>query len=214
MDIRTREAVRYLGYGTSVPDDSTLQRIKESFVELEKLADKKSIYCMFELKTEDNGTIAVGNVEVYSKNLQTNLKDCEKVILFAATLGLDVDRQIRKYQLVDMSKALVMQACATTILEEYCNQIQKMLAEQLQMEGKYIRPRFSPGYGDFSILHQKDVLTMLDASKKIGIAMTENYMLIPTKSVTALIGVGDVATSCNLDGCEACDKRDCTYRRS
>lgn len=214
MDIRTKEAVRYLGYGKNAVDDKTLQEIQKSFRELKHLADRKSIYRIFELSLKDENEVRIGNVEIRSINLRTNLTDCKMVVLFAATLGIDVDRQIRKYQLVDMSKAVIMQACAAVILEEYCDELQKQIGEQLRLEGTYIRPRFSPGYGDFSILHQKDMLAMLDAPKRIGVTMTDSYMLTPTKSVTAVIGIGDREVNCNSNGCDECKKVDCTYRRS
>ena len=214
MDIRTKEAVRYLGYGKNEVDDKTLQEIQDSFRELERLADKKSIYRIFELSLKDENELKIGNVEIYSRNLRTNLKDCKQVVLFVATLGTEVDRLIRKMQVVDMAKAVVMQACAATLLEEYCDELQQKIAEHMQEQGKYIRPRFSPGYGDFSIQHQKDVLAMLEASKRIGVTMTDSYMLTPTKSVTAVIGIGDAEMNCNLNSCEECDKTDCTYRRS
>ncbi len=214
MDIRTKEAVRYLRYGKNAVDDKTLQEIQDSFRELERLADKKSIYRIFELSLKDENELKIGNVEIYSRNLRTNLKDCKQVVLFVATLGTEVDRLIRKMQVVDMAKAVVMQACAATLLEEYCDELQKKIAERMQEQGKYIRPRFSPGYGDFSIQHQKDVLAMLETSKRIGVTMTDSYMLTPTKSVTAVIGIGDAEMNCNLNSCEECDKTDCTYRRS
>ena len=214
MDIRTKEAVRYLGYGKNEVDDKTLQEIQDSFRELERLADKKSIYRIFELSLKDENELKIGNVEIYSRNLRTNLKDCKQVVLFAATLGAEVDRLIRKMQVVDMAKAVVMQACAATLLEEYSDELQQKIAERMQEQGKYIRPRFSPGYGDFSIQHQKDVLAMLETSKRIGVTMTDSYMLTPTKSVTAVIGIGDAEMNCNLNSCEECDKTDCTYRRS
>ena len=214
MDIRTKEAVRYLGYGKNEVDDKTLQEIQDSFRELERLADKKSIYRIFELSLKDENELKIGNVEIYSRNLRTNLKDCKQVVLFVATLGTEVDRLIRKMQVVDMAKAVVMQACAATLLEEYSDELQQKIAEHMQEQGKYIRPRFSPGYGDFSIQHQKAVLAMLEASKRIGVTMTDSYMLTPTKSVTAVIGIGDAEMNCNLNSCEECDKTDCTYRRS
>ena len=214
MDIRTKEAVRYLGYGKNEVDDKTLQEIQDSFRELERLADKKSIYRIFELSLKDENELKIGNVEIYSRNLRTNLKDCKQVVLFVATLGTEVDRLIRKMQVVDMAKAVVMQACAATLLEEYSDELQQKIAEHMQEQGKYIRPRFSPGYGDFSIQHQKDVLAMLETSKRIGVTMTDSYMLTPTKSVTAVIGIGDAEMNCNLNSCEECDKTDCTYRRS
>lgn len=214
MDIRTKEAVRYLGYGKNAVDEKILQEIQNCFRELEELADKKSIYRIFELSLKDENELKIGNVEIYSRNLRTNLKDCKQVVLFVATLGTEVDRLIRKMQVVDMAKAVVMQACAATLLEEYCDELQQKIAERMQEQGKYIRPRFSPGYGDFSIQHQRDVLAMLEASKRIGVTMTDSYMLTPTKSVTAVIGISDTQTECKSNTCEECDKTDCTYRRS
>ncbi len=214
MDIRTREAVRYLGYGKCAVDEKILQDIKDSFRELDNLAEKKSIYRTFKLSVKGENRLGIENVEICSRNLRMNLNDCHEVIIFGATLGVEIDRQIRKYQLVDMSKAVIMQACAAVVLEEYCDEWQSQIREQLRMEGKYLRPRFSPGYGDFSIFHQKDLLAMLESSKKIGLTMTESYMLTPTKSVTAVIGISYKEMHCHQNGCEECSKTDCTYRRS
>ena len=213
MDIRTKEAVRYLGYRKCTVDDKTLQVIRESFQELERFADKKSIYRLFELSVTDENKLLIGNAEIHSRNLRANLKDCTNVLLFAATLGVDVDRHIRRMQLVDMARAVVMQACAATLLEEYCDELQDKIAKQLRSKGKYIRPRFSPGYGDFSIHHQKDLLSMLEAPKKIGLAMTESCMLTPTKSVTAVIGISNIEVNCNSNECEQCKKADCIYKK-
>lgn len=213
MDIRTKEAVRYLGYRKCAVDDKTLQVIRESFQELERFADKKSIYRLFELSVTDENKLLIGNAEIHSRNLRANLKDCTNVLLFAATLGVDVDRHIRRMQLVDMARAVVMQACAATLLEEYCDELQEKIAKQLRSKGKYIRPRFSPGYGDFSIHHQKDLLSMLEAPKKIGLAMTESCMLTPTKSVTAVIGISNIEVNCNSNECEQCKKADCIYKK-
>ena len=88
------------------------------------------------------------------------------------------------------------------------------IADEMAPEYKGMRPRFSPGYGDFDIHHQEEILRMLDAHKKIGLSMTESYMLTPTKSVTALIGFAEKEMDCPKSGCEVCEKKDCIYRRA
>lgn len=214
MDIRTKEAVRYLGYGKTAVDEKTLLMIQESFEELETISEPKSVYRIFELLSPDEQELQICNLRIKSKSLQKNLKSCEQVVLFGATIGTAVDRQIRTYEITDMARAVVMQACAAATLEEYCDELQEQIAQELAEENVYLRPRFSPGYGDFSILHQKEILNMLEAPKKIGLAMTEGYMLTPTKSVTALIGVSKTKEPCHRKGCEECTKEDCVYRRS
>lgn len=213
MDRRTKEAVRHLGYKQIAIDEKTLAMIQETFDELDKISVLKSNYHIFELSEKDD-ELQIGNLQIKSKSLQKNLKRCTQVVLFGATMGIDVDRQIRTYELTDMARAVVMQACAAAMLEEYCDEMQEKIAQQLAEEHLYLRPRFSPGYGDFSILHQQEILNMLDAPKRIGLTMTDAYMLAPTKSVTAIIGVSNTKEPCHQKGCEECTKEDCLYRRS
>ncbi len=213
MDIRTREAIRYLGYGKHAIDERTRRLIQDSFEELEQVTDAKFVYRIFEVSVPDTDVLKIGKLEIKSKNLSKNLKGCHMAVLFGATLGTGVDMLMKKYTIVDMTKAVVLQACAAAVLEEYCDKMQKQIALEA-LEGLYLRPRFSPGYGDFSILHQKELLDMLEAPKKIGLTMTDGYMLTPTKSVTAVIGISRENSLCPVKGCEECSKTDCVYRRS
>ena len=213
MDIRTKEVIRYLGYGKHTVDEKILRAIEESFEELVRVAETKSVSQIYDLDLKNENLLVIENVEISSANLQTNLKGCKQVVLFAATLGIEVDRLIRKTQIVDMAKAVVIQACAATLLEEYCDELQMEIAELMKEQRKFIRPRFSPGYGDFSISHQKDILSLLNTPKTIGLSMTDSYMLTPTKSVTAVIGISDMAANCSSNTCESCNKTDCKYKR-
>ena len=214
MDTRTKEAIRYLGYGKSSIDEKTYVLIQECFEELERISVPKCVYRIFELSFPHEDELQICNLHIKSKNLYKNLRGCEQVVLLGTTLGSAVDRALRTHELTNMAKAVVMQACAAAMLEEYCDEMQDKIAQQLAEENLYLRPRFSPGYGDFSILHQQEILDMLDAPKRIGLTMTDAYMLAPTKSVTAIIGVSNKKEPCHQKGCEECTKADCLYRRS
>jgi len=179
-----KEAIRYLGYRNHAVDEKTYLLIQECMNELEQMAKPKCVYRIFELKCSENGMLEIGIMSIPSKHLKQNLKGCDQVAIMCATLGIEVDNQMRKYEVVNMAKAVVYQACAAAHLEAYCDKIQKEISI-----GFTSRPRFSPGYGDFSILFQQQILDMLEASKRIGVSMTDGYMLIPTKSVTAVIGL-------------------------
>ncbi len=213
MDIRTKEAVRYLGYGRHAIDDRTFELIQDSFRELESNSEARFVYRIFEISGRKQDCLTIGTMPIKSQDLYKNLKDCNKAVLFAATLGLQVDRAIKTYTITDVSRAVVMQACAAAMLEEFCDFKVEEIARELE-KGLYLRPRFSPGYGDFSITHQKEVLEMLDASKRIGLTLTQANMLIPMKSVTAVIGISEKDESCHKSGCESCAKTECMYRRS
>lgn len=214
MDQMTKEAIRYLGYGKHAVDEKTLALISDSFRNLEDAAGRKSIYRIFDLTRISETKFTVGEVEVESRSLGRNLMGCSKIILFGATLGTPVDRLITRTSLVDMAGAVVIQACAAALLEEYCDQCQMEIQEALEKEELYLRPRFSPGYGDFDISFQAPLMRMLDCAKTIGLTMTDSYMMTPTKSVTAVIGASPIKEKCHIKGCEACNKKDCMYRRN
>lgn len=213
MDTRTKEAIRYLGYGKSAIDDQTLQLVSDSMKELDRLTDKRIIYRIFEFSVPDTDWIALEHMRIHSRNLSRNLKGCSKVVLLGATLGAETDRLLRRLSITDIARAVVVQACAAAILEEYLDEWQEGLRKDLAGEGFYLRPRFSPGYGDFSIEHQGEILWLLDSAKRIGLSMTESGMLTPTKSVTAVIGLSREETACHRSGCEVCKKKDCEFRR-
>lgn len=208
-----KEAVRYLGYGSHEADESTLEMIRACFRELKETANERMVYRVFDLHMPDEGYLQIGNMQVESKSLLRNLKGCERVILLGATLGVEVDILMKRYSCTDMAKAVVLQACGAAQLEEYLDECQSKIAAEMEDKGYYLRPRFSPGYGDFSILHQKEMLVMVDAARRIGLTMTDSSMLTPMKSVTALIGLSTEQENCHRKGCEACEKIDCPYRR-
>ncbi len=213
MDHLMREAVRYLGYGKHAVDDQILGLIADSFESLRTVSSRKSVYRIFDLEQEDGETVRFGSLTVKSKNLGKNLRGCDKIVLFGATLGIGVDQLLSRTSKTDMAKTVVLQACAAALLEEYCDECQERIREEMESEGRYLRPRFSPGYGDFSIECQRDLVRMLDCAKSIGLTLTESCMMAPSKSVTAVIGAGRAAVRCHRQGCESCEKIDCIYRR-
>lgn len=214
MDKRTQEIVRYLGLGKHAVEERILQLIHELYSELETIAEPKYVYRIFELSMPGDNELQIGNLVIESDKLYKNLNGCHEVVLMAITLGIAVDRRMKQLEIQDISKAIVFQACATVYMEEQCDALQEQIAREMAEDGNYTRPRFSPGYGSFSVTYQKEILDMLQATKFTGISLTEGYMLTPTKSVTAVIGLCKTKTSCHKKGCEVCTKQDCLYRRS
>ena len=131
----------------------------------------------------------------------------------AATLGAGADRLLTKYGKLHVAKAAVMQAAAAAMTEAYCNELNGRWREDYKKGGWFLRPRFSPGYGDFSLSFQKEILGALEAEKRIGITLTDGFLMMPSKSVTAVMGASRKPYRCDVKGCEACGKKDCAYRR-
>lgn len=211
--IEHEEVLRYLGYGKTVADEKVNRLITQCTMELDNVASPKHIYKILPV-TVNVDEICVEGVTIKSRNLAKNLSGCNRVVFFAATLGTQVDQLINKKSHIAMSEAVVLQAIATATIEDYCNCCQDEIEKIVSVAGYYLRPRFSPGYGDFSIEHQRDFIRILDCAKKIGLTMTEKYLLVPSKSVTAVIGLSKDNTHCHKSGCDICNKKNCIFKRN
>lgn len=207
------EVLRYLGYRGAQPGEMVEQNLDRCIAELQSAVAPKSVFQAFELSHLAEGTMKTGGVLIRSKNLARTLKGCTSVYLMAATLGLAVDRLITRASAVRMSDAVLYQAAAAAMIEAYCDEVNDTLREEAERVGLYCRPRFSPGYGDFRIEHQRDISRLLDTPRKIGLTVTESCLLVPIKSVTAVIGLSNSPQPCHRKGCEECSKQDCAFRR-
>lgn len=208
-----RELLRYLGCKNgTVPDQNLTDLIAQCKLELEQAASPRVIWREYPLCIQDH-SIDMTCLQTQSKSLERNLKDCERVLLFAATLGSRVDVLLHRYNMIQMSKAVVMQAASVAMLETFCDEQNQKLKEEYEEKGWYLRPRFSPGYGDFSLECQRQIAPALELNKRIGVTLTDSLLMAPSKSVTAVIGVSRLPRNCTVQGCEACAKRDCAYRR-
>lgn len=213
MEMNQREILRYLGYGSETADEPVEALIRECWGELSKAASPRHISRSYPLRLFDMDGIDATCFQTHSRNLTKNLKDCDEVILFAATLGAQVDVLIQKYSKIQMSKAVILQAAAAAMLETYCDEVNENIRMEYESGGFYLRPRFSPGYGDFPLECQRALTGALETGKRIGITLTDSLLMVPSKSVTAVIGVSKKKRACTVKGCEACEKTDCQYRR-
>ncbi|MFA6942068.1 MAG: methionine synthase [Clostridiaceae bacterium] len=215
MDIDKKEVLRYLGYKNNSADKQTSDLIDECIDEMMKISKPKYIYKIFDIKKEQEQVNLLNTtLSLKGKNIKNHLKFSSKCSVMAATLGIEADRQISIYSNLNLSKALVMDSCATAAIESLCDMAQEEIKEYAKTLGFNITGRFSPGYGDLSIEIQPEIINILDAYKKIGLTATESCILIPRKSVTAFIGFQKPKNCDVKPNCLSCNKNNCEYRRS
>ncbi|MBO5287694.1 MAG: Vitamin B12 dependent methionine synthase activation subunit [Clostridia bacterium] len=181
LAVNTNEVMRYLG--VKEMDEKTRALYQECLELVYDASKPKCVYTMVDVSISKN-EIDFGFMNVKSERLSKNLYGCKSAYIFASTLGIEVDRIYEKYSRTDRAKAIMCSAIASALIESYCDYVNGNL-----VKGYSSRPRFSCGYGDFALEHQKDISSALEISKKIGIYLTDSYMMIPVKSVTAIIGI-------------------------
>ena len=210
--INEREFFRYAGY-LGIPEsmDEGMRTIFSQVIEEMKGAFAYQVcYRRMEV-TWENGMPKFA-LETASKDLAKCLHGSREVILFAATIGLEIDRRIAKYQRFSPTKALLLQAYGAERVETLCNVFCKEIRQQVEAEGMRCTARFSPGYGDLPLETQKDVFRLLDCHRKIGVSLNESLLMTPSKSVTAMFGLGTEVCQVREHKCESCEKKDCEFR--
>lgn len=213
------EALRYMGYqpGTG-PDGAVLAAMARCFSALDTAARFRDIHRVFPL-TIHTECVHLAGLLLRSGALAGHLSGCAQAALYAATLGAEVDRLMRRTSSTDMGEAVVLQACAAALLEQRVEQSLQALAQAYAAGQLFLLPRYSPGYGDFSLEHQRGILDVLDAGRRIGLSCTGGNMLTPTKSITAVIGVSPHPAACAGTGCPGsqcahCGLEHCAMKRS
>jgi hypothetical protein len=212
MEISDKEVLRYLGYRGAEADERVSALIKELSMVFVENTVPKSVFGIWDCQL-DSLTVALNGLTIYSKQLANHLIKCRRVALLAATLGPEADTLIRRYSVQDMEKALIAQAVGTVMIEAYCDKIESEIAQKSELSGLNRTTRFSPGYGDFDIAHQKDIVNLLNCDKRIGLALTIGYMLVPSKSVTAIIGFTEEGKPLS-ENCKRCAAKRCEFQEA
>ena len=205
-EYKTREILRYAGVKGDVLEINLL--IDECIKELDGKLNYKVCFCEYPVKVL-GCNIDLTFTTVASKNLAENLKNCDRVILFAATVGIGIDRLIAKYNAISPTKALIFQAIGAERIESLCD----LFNGEIKQKYKTVKSRFSAGYGDLPIEIQKDIFIALNCSKNIGVSLNESLLMSPSKSVTAMIGIANDGDCIDIKGCLTCGKTDCEFRR-
>lgn len=143
--------------------------------------------------------------------IRKHLEGCREMTVMAATLGADVDRMLRTAQIRDMADAFLLDCGASVLIEQVCDLLEKQIRQESDC---FLTGRYSPGYGDLPIGTQGQLLEALDAGRKIGLTVNKNHIMIPRKSVTAILGMADHPVKGYLAACGECTLRDtCILRK-
>jgi len=209
-EINRKTIARYLGYRGKALDVPTAVMVEEAIRELSSITSRH-VLCRLPLLISENRVI-IGSLVMESKSLAVHLKGCQEAILLAATLGVKADQIIRRASVTHMSRAVVLHACAAAKLEAYLNTTGKALAQELERENLYLTPRFSPGYGDLSLVCQRELLALLESGKRIGLGLTAEHILTPSKSVTAILGLSPKKQTACYQVCQNCPHTACPFR--
>ena len=207
--LNENEILLYLGYrGQEYPPEVEAQ-IKRCEQEVLAAAVPRLIWRRLPVDGEYFSALPLAG-----KDIRELLEGCGEAVLMAVTLGQEIDRLLARSSVSNMADAVIMDACASTAIENVADNFEMDLRRELETEKLYLTDRFSPGYGDLPLSVQGQLCAALDTQRKIGLSVSSSMLMIPGKSVTALLGISEKPKPLRKRGCESCSLfRTCTYRR-
>ena len=139
---------------------------------------------------DESRVILEGGTVFAGSRLAALLRDCDEVLLMGATTGNDIlDAVAADTREENLSRAVVLDATASEMVDMALDWITSYFNNLLRREGKrLLKRRYSAGYGDFSLDHQRSFFDLLELHR-IGVAINDRSILAPEKSVTAVTGI-------------------------
>lgn len=202
------QAARYFGARQGRVDDATRTLLERCAPPLLTAAAPRAVWLESDVAALSAAGILSGT------DVMKHLTGCDRAILLAVTLGPGADLQIRRAGVGDIAAGVASDALGSALVEQAADAAEAALRHMAAGSGRYLTERFSPGYGDWPISVQPLVAAALDAQRRIGLCVTGTDLLLPRKSVTALLGVSDHPVKGHLAGCGHCALRArCEYRK-
>lgn len=212
---RRDEVLRYLGYHGQQISPELKTRIDEGIARCEQIARIAHVSRAFAVREASDRLVTLEGctVSLEGHDIARHLSGAQEVVLFAVTLGAEVDRELRKLSLTDPLGQVVFDAAATDKVEQGANEVEAQVRAEASERGLFCSWRFSPGYGDLPLDVQTHLLAALDATRRLGITLTPSNLMVPTKSVTAIIGLHPTPQPGLASSCDVCTLAEhCTLR--
>jgi len=214
LNIDIKQVLQRLGYDDGCePPIRTITLISEYIDSAQSLVKPSYSYVIKNVAWADGAiSLVAGSIMFKSQVIAQLLEKCAKVAVLALTIGENIDLKIS--QLADEGQVLqssILDAVGSVITENLADAISDELSEIARAYGMATSRRFSPGYCDWDISQQEIVFQALNGNSA-GVRLTDEYMMLPRKSVSGIIGIGsrDVA---DYNPCSSCDNHDCNSRR-
>ena len=204
------EALRYLGI-RSDPENTIRRQMTLLANEISAQIKPRFLWRMMPLTRRVDGTL-LGDILLTGQSAERMLHSCQRCAVLTCTLGIEFDTLVRRMQVRDMSRAVMLDALGSAYVEAACDEAEEEIRSRCP--GMYLTDRFSPGYGDLPLALQPQLLDLC-GGQRLGVTVTPSFLMIPQKSVTALIGVSDSPQMARIRGCAHCSmNQSCTLRKA
>jgi hypothetical protein len=197
ISINERSVMRYLGYptGRQVADRRHVQRSIETvrgfLRSSSELVNPAAVYALFDSVPVDSAlSLPEEGVELRSSFLAGRFSQSGTIGLFVATIGSAIEEQIGRYLGEGKRyEAMILDAIGSASAEAAAWSVHRHIQH---LSGRRL-VRYSPGYdrGVKAVcwpIEDQAVIFRLLSPERIGVRLSPAFMMMPRKSVSAVIG--------------------------
>lgn len=216
LDIDRQEVLSHIGYADEYQPSARIESLVNDYIEnYHDLLSPSYSYVLRDIESIEGDRVNIGDsITLESKVITRLLARCRKVAVFALTIGNHLEEMVAYLAENGLVlQATVLDAIGSGAAEKLADFVEDRIRRITSVEGLVTSWRFSPGYCDWEVSQQKMIFQALNGDTA-GIRLTKNFLMIPQKSVSGIIGIGLPAHNIeDYNPCRTCRKKDCPGRR-
>lgn len=213
-NINEKTIIRNLGYDVKNVPEPVIESIRHAFKEINNLKKLRGGYLVFDKNQLQVGKefIIINKYKLNTKKIiSSNLKEIEYIAVLVATIGSEITSYLTKLmEEGDTLTGYIADQIASELVECWADDIEAGLSDFVNKNGMKITNRYSPGYCGWDVADQHEIFSLLPENY-CGVSLTENALMIPIKSISAIVGIGEKAERRDYQ-CSICDMEFC-YKR-
>lgn len=203
-----------MGYANAVPDDAVKREVCTLLERVTSLVHPRFTFFVTEgILNVEQETLTVGDVSFpIGKIIARQLRGAANFAFFAATAGAEFESFLHELQQEgDMVQLYIADSLGSIIAEKTADRMEEAVSDFIRDKGWKHTNRFSPGYCGWHVSHQQKLFSLFPVAEPCGIRLTDSSLMIPIKSVSGVIGLGDEVRKVDYT-CGLCTYKKC-YRR-
>lgn len=208
-----------LAAAMQTPDTSVLTELKpfikgvmDELIHNDDIAGGYSLHRCTAVDTNNGCIYCDGTMLQTGHRVSTYMKGASMIAVFVCTAGSIFTSLAERYMRNgDITEAFITDAIGSVTVENAMDMIQTELEKEMANAGYNTTNRYSPGYCEWHVSGQKSLFTLIN-SDTVGISLTESCLMLPIKSVSGIIGIGNSVTK-RPYGCDICGSKTCVYRK-
>jgi cobalamin-dependent methionine synthase I len=191
--IPVKEVVRRMGYpDTRHEGIAQIQGLlDQEMVRAKQLFHPKGMYRMLSVEKRNTDSIYFKEVEfsIHSQKVCRMLRGSDPVVLLMVTIGSDLEKEVESlFSEGEATRGFILDAIGSETADAVADKLHwEVLSGLAKKNGYTVTPRFSPGYGDWPLQVQHKLIQVC-GGERIGISVTPSSLMIPRKSVSAVLG--------------------------